>query len=286
MKMGTKIFLGMTGLGIYFTAGSFIPVAMLLHTLEQTSQGIVAEGMFLKAALVLLAILAIGLLLSWFLAQSIKNSIAAPLRQVEKASEQAANGNFKSSISCDSDDEIGSLIKNYTLSMGKVKAILAELSGVMEQMTKGESNPSFREKYGGDFAELKRNTEQLGRMMRDLKKDDMRADRTAASTASSPAASRFNPGAVTKPGGSSSVQRQSVQYGAGIAAKTAPAKPVTQPVKPMAAPVKPMTTPAKPMTAGRAVTPRPAFSGASSPNADKPLSAVNKKEFMYGLDKY
>ena len=102
---------------------------------------------FLSAASLLIAIL---------MGKRLIKSIALPLKEMEKAANEIAQGNLHTVITYESDDEIGQAAQGLRISIDKLSSYISEIDRVMEEMAGGNFNVKFMHEFSGDFRNIER----------------------------------------------------------------------------------------------------------------------------------
>ncbi|WP_124065418.1 HAMP domain-containing methyl-accepting chemotaxis protein [Clostridium sp. E02] len=110
-----------------------------------------------NAAEILLFLLsAASLLIAILMGKRLIKSIAQPLKEMEKAANEIAQGNLHTVITYESDDEIGQAAQGLRTSIDKLSSYISEIDRVMEEMAGGNFNVKFIHEFSGDFRNIQR----------------------------------------------------------------------------------------------------------------------------------
>ncbi len=99
---------------------------------------------------------AVSLLTAIVMGKRLTNGIVTPLREIELASKEIAEGNLHTVITYESGDEIGQVAGSLRSSIQKVAAYITDIDGVMESMAGGNFNVDFTNEFIGDFENIKK----------------------------------------------------------------------------------------------------------------------------------
>lgn len=108
-------------------------------------------------ATLLLAIFSvISLLTAIIMGRRLAKSIVVPLREIEKASKEIAEGNLHTVITYESEDEIGQVADSLRSSINKIASYITDIDCVMESMAGGNFNVDFANEFIGDFKNIEK----------------------------------------------------------------------------------------------------------------------------------
>lgn len=109
-----------------------------------------------KSVMVFMSILMIvvsmlTLLLTVILATYITRGLTRPIREIEAATKDMAQGNLKIDVKYTSKDELGSLAENTRFMSERLSYYMNEISSAMQQLASGDLNVKQRGEFLGDF---------------------------------------------------------------------------------------------------------------------------------------
>lgn len=104
-----------------------------------------------KAVVVLSVLGGISVLVSSLFGVYITKSITRPVKEIEAAAEQMAQGNLKVHVEYSSKDELGILADCIRTMSEKISYYMGEITIAMQQLASGDLNVSKREAFLGDF---------------------------------------------------------------------------------------------------------------------------------------
>jgi methyl-accepting chemotaxis protein len=115
-----------------------------------------SNAIMLVVSLVLVAVVVISLALTVFFAVTITKLLTEPISELEKAANELGNGNLNTSITYQSDDELGSLAGSLSKVVEMFKKIIPDISHCMTKMAEGDFTVRTREEnsYIGDYAPI------------------------------------------------------------------------------------------------------------------------------------
>ena len=99
----------------------------------------------------LIVISAITLAATVVLAVYLTKSLTTPIKEIEAAANQMAEGHLKVSLEYTSKDELGSLADSMRKMMERISYYMEEISSAMDQLAAGDLNVKKREEFLGDF---------------------------------------------------------------------------------------------------------------------------------------
>lgn len=82
--------------------------------------------------------------------------IVVPLRELEIASKNIAEGNLHTQITYESGDEIGRVAESLRVSMQKIASYIEDIDSVMDSMASGNFNVNFKNEFLGDFRNIEK----------------------------------------------------------------------------------------------------------------------------------
>lgn len=83
-------------------------------------------------------------------------SIVVPLRELEVASKDIAEGNLHTQITYESGDEIGRVAESLRVSIQKIASYIEDIDSVMDSMATGNFNVNFKNEFLGDFRNIEK----------------------------------------------------------------------------------------------------------------------------------
>lgn len=108
-------------------------------------------------ASVLLAVFSvISLVTAIVMARRLSASIVVPLRELETASKDIAEGNLHTEITYVSNDEIGQVADSLRVSIQKIASYIEDIDSVMGSMASGNFNVNFKNEFLGDFRNIEK----------------------------------------------------------------------------------------------------------------------------------
>ncbi len=116
------------------------------------------------AILVTVACTAVAVLMAFLIGDRISKGISEPVKEIEKASRQLAEGNLNVEISYQGADELGSLAESMRAACTFMQNVIADTDYVMKEMAEGNFavHTSNEEVYAGDFRSILGSMQQLG----------------------------------------------------------------------------------------------------------------------------
>lgn len=103
------------------------------------------------ATLLLIGMCAVSVLAGVILCTYITRGITRPLKEINGAANEMANGNLKAVINYDSKDELGNLSNSMRTMMSRISYYMTELTSGMEQLAHNDLAVAAREPFLGDF---------------------------------------------------------------------------------------------------------------------------------------
>lgn len=90
---------------------------------------------------------------AWVLAISITKSIVTPVRMIEKAAEEMAEGSLHLDLDYQSEDELGSLVKSMKVTIANFATIIDDITYLLGELSSGNFQVSskYRERYVRDY---------------------------------------------------------------------------------------------------------------------------------------
>jgi methyl-accepting chemotaxis protein len=82
--------------------------------------------------------------------------IVVPLRELEIASKNIAEGNLHTQITYESGDEIGRVAESLRVSIQKIASYIEDIDSVMDSMASGNFNVNFKNEFLGDFRNIEK----------------------------------------------------------------------------------------------------------------------------------
>lgn len=92
----------------------------------------------------------IGVILCLYITKEITN----PLKELELAADQMAEGNLNITINYTSEDEIGNVANSMRVMSERIAYYMSEISNAMEQLASGDLNVKKRDPFLGDFKKV------------------------------------------------------------------------------------------------------------------------------------
>lgn len=112
-----------------------------------------AKNLEVIMTVILVLISVITLFITVFLAIYITRSLTAPIKEIETAARNMKEGNLKTELTYESEDELGQLTKNMRSTMEKMAGIITDIDYLLGEMANGNFRIKTRaeESYVGDF---------------------------------------------------------------------------------------------------------------------------------------
>lgn len=107
-----------------------------------------------NAFFLMLAILLAGLVLMAAFGRYLTRAITAPLRQIQTAAEEIANGNLDAEIDYRSRDEMGALSDSMRKTIHSLKSYIDELIRVFGELSDGNFQVGLQVEFAGEFVKL------------------------------------------------------------------------------------------------------------------------------------
>ncbi len=110
----------------------------------------------IAAIIALLVIAVLNLVFVLKVSGSVVLSLVQPVRELEEAAKQMAEGDFSICVAYDSTDELGQLAACFRETSSSIKMIIHDLSYIVSELNKGNFNvkSECRERYVGDYGPL------------------------------------------------------------------------------------------------------------------------------------
>lgn len=126
-----------------------------------------------NVATVLLAVFSvISLITAIVMAKKLTKGIVVPLRELEAASKEIAEGNLHTRIAYESGDEIGQVADSLRTSIQKIASYIEDIDVVMDRMASGNFNVNFKQEFLGDFRNIEKSlqifTNKISRSLGDI----------------------------------------------------------------------------------------------------------------------
>lgn len=129
---------------------------VLIKTVEKTNE--TGEQLIkdtnhaqVSTSLLLVIVCLVSIFISIMLCVYITRGITKPLKELEAAAGQIAEGNLKAIVLYESKDELGNLSASMRRMMERISFYMAEITSAMEQLASGDLNVKSREPFLGDF---------------------------------------------------------------------------------------------------------------------------------------
>lgn len=94
-------------------------------------------------------------------------SIEQPLQEIERASEQMAEGNVHAVIEYNSEDEIGKVAESLRVAMESTASYIDDIEQVMGQMAAGKLNATLSREFVGDFENIQTSINEFAHRISD-----------------------------------------------------------------------------------------------------------------------
>lgn len=114
----------------------------------------ISIGVQILATVLLILFSIISLIIATRLGKRLTRSIVEPLREIEEASGEIANGNLQIDIKYHAKDEIGEVADSLRMSMQKLASYIRDIDCTMERMSSGDFSVSFEAEFIGDFKNI------------------------------------------------------------------------------------------------------------------------------------
>lgn len=130
----------------------------------------IRSSMLTMSALLGIAAL-IAIVVALILASVIIKSIMRPVKEMEKAIQNLADGDIKSQIQYESTDELGDMAESLRTAFHTLQVYIGDISTAMRMMADGNFNTSASETFKGDFTEIQTSIHNFSRKMSDTLKN-------------------------------------------------------------------------------------------------------------------
>lgn len=100
----------------------------------------------------------IGILVAMLLSEFVIRGITKPLRELNRAAGQIADGKLDITVACSSRDEVGMLAKSFERIVVRLREYIAyieETSEVLQQLSRGALDITLKGDYTGEFVKIK-----------------------------------------------------------------------------------------------------------------------------------
>lgn len=111
------------------------------------------------ASLGLIAFAIICVILSRRFSKRLTKSIETPLKEMEDASREIANGNVHVAIEYQSEDEIGQVADSLRTAVASIASYIDDIENVMAAMADGKFNVELNKEFIGDFKNIQTSIE-------------------------------------------------------------------------------------------------------------------------------
>ena len=116
--------------------------------------------------LTLLSLAVVVLLLSSVLWIRITKGITSPIGEVKKAAQELAEGNLRSEVAYESEDEVGNLADSFRETAAALQSYVAEMEKGLSAIGNGKLNYQTTVQFKGDFIALENAMNQISGMLR------------------------------------------------------------------------------------------------------------------------
>lgn len=120
---------------------------------------------------VVVLILALAIFMAVKVGTKIVRSIVEPLKEIEDAAEELSHGNLHTEITCQSEDEIGSLADALRNSFYHLSSYVEDIDGAMKEFSKGNFDVKTNVEYQGDFCSIENSFMEFEKNMADMVKN-------------------------------------------------------------------------------------------------------------------
>lgn len=105
--------------------------------------------------IVLIILVAISVILALIICGRVTSVIVKPVQEIETAMEGLSAGNMSQTLSYESRDEFGTLVKNVRVTCDNLEAVVDDLRNLLDEMAKGNFDiRANQDLYNGDFVPL------------------------------------------------------------------------------------------------------------------------------------
>ena len=105
--------------------------------------------------IVLIILVAISVILALIICGRVTSVIVKPVKEIEAAMEGLSAGNMSQTLSYESRDEFGTLVKNVRVTCDNLEAVVDDLRNLLDEMAKGNFDiRANQDLYNGDFVPL------------------------------------------------------------------------------------------------------------------------------------
>ncbi|MCI8299792.1 MAG: HAMP domain-containing protein [Lachnospiraceae bacterium] len=125
--------------------------------------------LFVTITVILLLVLAI--LLAAKTGTKIVKSIVDPLREIEDAATELSQGNLHTEVSCQSEDEIGTLAEALRSSFYHLSSYVEDIDRAMKEFSQGNFDVKANVDYRGDFCNIENSFMEFEKNMADMVKN-------------------------------------------------------------------------------------------------------------------
>lgn len=114
-----------------------------------------------SAVLTCIIISFITMLASIIIAVKLSNKILKPIKEMEFAIDEISKGNYDVNVSCNTNDEIGSISRSLEKMKVSTKAIIQDTVRILEEISKGNFDISPNTEYVGVFKRIENATTEI-----------------------------------------------------------------------------------------------------------------------------
>lgn len=139
------------------------------HAKRQAVNLVKSTVIFVTAVVVL--ILALAIFMAVKIGTKIVRSIVEPLKEIEDAAAELSQGNLHTEITCQSEDEIGSLADALRNSFYHLSSYVDDIDGAMKEFSKGNFDVKANVEYKGDFCSIENSFMEFEKNMADMVKN-------------------------------------------------------------------------------------------------------------------
>ncbi len=130
-----------------------------------------AEKTVIFVTVVVILILALAILLAVKAGTKIVRSIVSPLKEIEDAATELSHGNLHTEVTCQSEDEIGTLADALRSSFHHLSSYVEDIDRAMKEFSQGNFDVKANVDYQGDFCNIEKSFMEFEKNMADMVKN-------------------------------------------------------------------------------------------------------------------
>lgn len=119
------------------------------------------EKTYWSTLLFVLFLIAAALVISFIIMGKLVKAITIPLVEIQNAAHALSQGDFRTSITYESTDELGETCKNMQESFEKLKRVISKISSVMVSLSKGDLTANVSMGFSGEMKAIEESIQKL-----------------------------------------------------------------------------------------------------------------------------